>query len=93
MEPGSSWMFIVLVILLMMSAFFSASETALTSLSKIRLKNMVEDKIKNEKCNAAAALEEVANTFVAMFESMGDEYFRERAADIKDVSRRLLANL
>ena len=47
MEPGSSWMFIVLVILLMMSAFFSASETALTSLSKIRLKNMVEDKIKN----------------------------------------------
>ena len=28
-----------------------------------------------------------------MFESMGDEYFRERAADIKDVSRRLLANL
>ena len=35
----------------------------------------------------------MANTFVAMFESMGDEYFRERAADIKDVSRRLLANL
>ena len=31
--------------------------------------------------------------FISMFESMGDEYFRERAADIKDVSRRLLANL
>ena len=62
-------------------------------LSDPELKTQVEDKIKNEKCNAAAALEEVANTFVTMFESMGDEYFRERAADIKDVSRRLLANL
>ena len=57
------------------------------------LKTQVEDKIRNEKCNAAAALDEVAQMFVSMFESMGDEYFRERAADIKDVSRRLLANL
>lgn len=57
------------------------------------LKTQVEDKIKNEKLNAAAALDEVATMFVSMFESMGDEYFRERAADIKDVSRRLLANL
>lgn len=47
MEPGSSLMFIVLVGLLMTSAFFSASETALTSLSKIRIKNMIEEKIKN----------------------------------------------
>lgn len=50
-------------------------------LSDPELKTQVEDKIRNEKCNAAAALEEVANTFVAMFESMGDEYFRERAAE------------
>ena len=57
------------------------------------LKTQVEDKIRNEKCNAAAALDEVAAMFISMFESMGDEYFRERAADIKDVSRRLLANL
>ena len=57
------------------------------------LKTQVEDKIRNEKCNAAAALEEVAQTFVAMFEMMDDDYFRERAAEIKDVSRRLLSNL
>ncbi len=57
------------------------------------LKTQVEDKIKNEKVCAAAALEEVAAFFVMMFESMGDDYFRERAADVKDVSRRLLANL
>lgn len=57
------------------------------------LKTQVEDKIKNEKLNAAAALDEVATMFVSMFEMMDDDYFRERAADIKDVSRRLLANL
>ena len=57
------------------------------------LKTQVEDKIRNEKINADAALDEVANTFIAMFESMDDDYFRERAADIKDVSRRLLAAL
>lgn len=57
------------------------------------LKTQVEDKIKNEKINADAALDEVAQQFIAMFEMMDDDYFRERAADIKDVSRRLLANL
>ncbi|MFQ9922603.1 MAG: phosphoenolpyruvate--protein phosphotransferase [Beduini sp.] len=62
-------------------------------LSDPEMKSQVEDKIKNEKINAAAALDEVANTFIAMFESMDDDYFRERAADIKDVSRRLLAAL
>ena len=35
----------------------------------------------------------VTNTFVAIFESMEDAYMRERAADIKDVSKRILANL
>ncbi|MFR7592640.1 MAG: phosphoenolpyruvate--protein phosphotransferase [Longibaculum sp.] len=62
-------------------------------LSDPELKTQVEDKIRNEKCNAAAALDEVSAMFISMFESVGDEYFRERAADIKDVSRRLLANL
>ena len=57
------------------------------------LKTQVEDKIRNEKCNATAALDEVAAIFISMFEMMDDDYFRERAADIKDVSRRLLANL
>lgn len=62
-------------------------------LSDPELKTQVEDKIRNEACNAAAALDEVSAMFISMFESMGDEYFRERAADIKDVSRRLLVNL
>ncbi|MGL4791443.1 MAG: hemolysin family protein, partial [Anaerotignaceae bacterium] len=47
MEPGSSYLFLVLVILIGLSAFFSASETALSSVSKIKLINMVEEKVKN----------------------------------------------
>lgn len=46
MEPGSSWLFILLAVLICFSAFFSASETALTSLSKIRLRNMLDEKVK-----------------------------------------------
>jgi len=40
---------VFLIVLLLLSAFFSASETALTSLSKIRLRNMVDDGVKNAK--------------------------------------------
>ncbi len=57
------------------------------------LKTQVVDKIKNEKVNAAAALEEVAATFIMIFEMMDDPYFKERAADVKDVTRRLTACL
>ena len=46
MDPDGTWQIISLMILLLFSAFFSASETALMTLSKIRLRNMVESKIK-----------------------------------------------
>ena len=46
MDPDGTWQIISLVVLLMFSAFFSASETALMSLSKIRLRHMVESEIK-----------------------------------------------
>lgn len=51
------------------------------------------EKIEQEQINAEAALEEVKQTFVVMFESMDNEYMRERAADLKDVSKRVLKNL
>lgn len=41
------WEFFSLIILIGFSAFFSASETALISLSKIRLRNMVDEEVKN----------------------------------------------
>lgn len=53
----------------------------------------IESKIKDEKSNAAAALEDVANMMIAMFSSMDDAYFKERAADVKDVSTRWKAHL
>lgn len=44
---GSPVLIGLLIFLVCCSAFFSASETALTSLSKIRLRNMVEENVKN----------------------------------------------
>lgn len=55
--------------------------------------SQIEDKIKTDKLNAAAALDEVATNMVNMFSSMDDPYFKERAADIRDVSTRWKAHL
>lgn len=46
MPDGSSSQFIAIIICLIISAFFSASETSLTSISKIRLRAMAEAGIK-----------------------------------------------
>nr|WP_096076907.1 phosphoenolpyruvate--protein phosphotransferase [Macrococcus sp. IME1552] len=55
--------------------------------------NPIEENIKNNQSNAATALSEVATNFVTIFESMDNEYMRERAADIKDVSKRVLSHI
>jgi phosphotransferase system enzyme I (PtsI) len=62
-------------------------------LSDPELINPIEDKIKSDKVNAEVALEETANMFINLFESMDNEYMRERAADIQDVTKRVLAQL
>ncbi|NLC55179.1 MAG: phosphoenolpyruvate--protein phosphotransferase [Erysipelothrix sp.] len=49
--------------------------------------------IEKESVNAEWALDKIANTFIKMFESMEDEYFRERAADIKDVAYRIKSHI
>ena len=49
MEPSQVWQIIVLIILLVLSGFFSMSETALMALSKIRIRHMVEDGVKGAK--------------------------------------------
>lgn len=53
----------------------------------------VDNKIKNEKVNAEAAVKDVIDSFIAIFEAIDDEYMRERAADIRDVGTRVLKNL
>lgn len=55
--------------------------------------NPIKDKIANDWVNAEFALNEVAVMFVSMFENMENQYMKERAADIKDVKKRILANL
>jgi len=46
--------------------------------------------IKSKNYNGAKAISEVANKFIEMFNAMEDEYFKERVADIKDVTDRLI---
>lgn len=53
----------------------------------------VIEKIKDEKKNAEMSLEETVDMFAAIFESMDDEYMRERGADMKDVGKRLMCKL
>jgi phosphoenolpyruvate-protein phosphotransferase (PTS system enzyme I) len=53
----------------------------------------IRQKVQDDKVNASFALDELANQFITMFESMDNEYMKERAADIRDVSKRVLAHL
>lgn len=62
-------------------------------LSDPELLSSIEDKIKNDKSNAENALKETADMFISIFEQMDNEYMKERAADIKDVTKRVLAHL
>lgn len=62
-------------------------------LSDPELIQPIEDKIKSENVNAESALSETANMFIDMFKGMDNEYMRERAADIHDVTKRVMAHL
>ncbi len=47
----------------------------------------------NDGWNAEFAVQKTANTYIEMFEAMENGYMQERAADIRDISTRLLAHL
>lgn len=49
--------------------------------------------MENDMVNAAYALTQVSDSFISIFESMDNEYMAERAADIKDIRKRLLCHL
>jgi phosphotransferase system enzyme I (PtsI) len=53
----------------------------------------VADLITNKHINAEGAVNEVIERFTRTFDEIPDPYFRERAADIRDVGRRVLAAL
>ncbi|WP_010647487.1 phosphoenolpyruvate--protein phosphotransferase [Oceanobacillus massiliensis] len=62
-------------------------------LSDPELINPMKEKINSENVNAEAALDAVATMFIDMFKNMDNEYMRERAADIQDVTKRVMAHL
>ncbi len=53
----------------------------------------IEEMIKEQKVNAEFAVATTGDNFAEMFASMEDEYMRGRAADIKDISTRLITDL
>ena len=57
------------------------------------LNTEVIDMISNEMCNAEFALHTIAQNHIDLFESMDNEYMRERAADIRDISQRTIRHI
>ncbi|CAM4468603.1 phosphoenolpyruvate--protein phosphotransferase [Paenibacillus typhae] len=68
-------------------------ESHLLILEDPELISPVMDKIREEAVNADYALNEVASQFVSMFENMKSAYLQERAADMRDVTKRVLNHL
>ncbi len=68
-------------------------QSHLLILSDPELIDPVKDKITSEMINAEYALNEIASQFVAMFENMKSAYLQERAADMRDVTKRVINHL
>lgn len=71
----------------------SIFEAHLMILEDPEMIEQIEKKIQDNKVNAEWALKEVSETFISIFEGMDNEYMKERAADIKDVTGRLMKKL
>lgn len=57
------------------------------------LQEGILNKIREEKKNAQAALKDTVNEIAAIFSCMDDAYMKERAADVQDVGKRIMAVL
>lgn len=63
-------------------------------LSDPEMVGQIKQSIKDNSVNAESALKEVTDMYIGMFEAMEDNaYMKERAADIRDVAKRILAHL
>lgn len=69
------------------AAIFEVHQMMLEDLDYIE---SVEHIIENEQVNAEYAVACTSDNFSDMFEAMDDEYMRGRAADVRDVSERLI---
>ena len=57
------------------------------------LRNQISALVRDHRINVEAAVAEVIGSFTRSFDEISDTYFRERASDIRDVGRRVLAAL
>jgi phosphoenolpyruvate-protein phosphotransferase (PTS system enzyme I) len=73
--------------------FASIFEAHAMMVSDPSFADKVIQKIESEQVNAEWALSEVQEEFEARFQSFDDRYLRERTADVKDVSERVLKHL
>lgn len=62
-------------------------------LEDIELTNAISYEIEENHINAVKAVSKAASAFIAKLEEAEDEYLKERAADLKDVLGRVVANL
>ena len=62
-------------------------------LSDPELIGPIKERIAADQVNAEFALQETTDMFIHMFEAMDNEYMKERAADIRDVRKRVLSHL
>ncbi|WP_100665071.1 phosphoenolpyruvate--protein phosphotransferase [Leuconostoc citreum] len=69
-------------------------EAHLMVLSDPEMSGAFKQKIADDKVNAEEAVKEVTDMYISMFEAMTDNaYMQERAADIRDVTKRILSHL
>lgn len=69
-------------------------EAHIMVLSDPELIGQIKESITSNKVNAESALKDVTDSFITIFEGMTDNpYMQERAADIKDVTKRVMAHL
>ena len=68
-------------------------EAHMLMLEDPELLEAVQIKIEDGCINAESALSDAAETYVELLESLEDEYFRARAADVRDVTERVLCAL
>ncbi len=72
------------------AAIFEVHQMMLNDMDYIQV---VESTIHNQEVNAEYAVAVAADNFADMFSSMEDAYMKERAADVKDVSERVIGIL
>ncbi len=68
-------------------------DSHLMMLEDHRFQQEVENRIRRSLQSSERAVRETMESWTALYESLEDPFFRERGADLKEVSERLIANL